>query len=89
MQDIIPRLGMKIAVSGKGGVGKTMLASLLSTILTKLGYSVLAIDADPNATLATALDFPHPEKIAPISEMEDLIEEGQVYVLARQHHTSN
>jgi CO dehydrogenase maturation factor len=75
MQDIIPRLEMKIAVSGKGGVGKTMLASLLSTIFTKLGYSVLAIDADPNATLATALNFPHPEKIAPISEMGDLIEE--------------
>jgi len=75
MQDIIPRLGMKIAVSGKGGVGKTMLASLLSTILTQLGYSVLAIDADPNATLATALGFPHPERIAPISEMGDLIEE--------------
>jgi CO dehydrogenase maturation factor len=68
-------LAMKIAVSGKGGVGKTMLASLLSTILTRSGYSVLAIDADPNATLATALGFPHPDKIAPISEMGDLIEE--------------
>jgi CO dehydrogenase maturation factor len=66
---------MKIAISGKGGVGKTMLASLLSTILTQCGYSVLAIDADPNATLATALGFPHPEKITPISEMGDLIEE--------------
>ena len=68
-------MGMKIAISGKGGVGKTMLASLLSTILTKLGYSVLAIDADPNATLATALAFPHPERITPISEMGDLIKE--------------
>ena len=66
---------MKIAVSGKGGVGKTMLASLLCTILTQFGYSVLAIDADPNATLATALGFPHPEGIAPISEMGNLIEE--------------
>jgi CO dehydrogenase maturation factor len=75
MQDIILRLEMKIAVSGKGGVGKTMLTSLLATILTQSGYSVLAIDADPNATLATALGFPHPERIAPISEMGDLIEE--------------
>jgi CO dehydrogenase maturation factor len=66
---------MKIAISGKGGVGKTMLASLLSTILTKLGYSVLAVDADPNATLAAALGFPHAESITPISEMGDLIEE--------------
>ena len=52
-----------------------MLASLLSTILTRSGYSVLAIDADPNATLAAGLGFPHPEKITPISEMADLIEE--------------
>jgi CO dehydrogenase maturation factor len=66
---------MKIAVSGKGGVGKTMLVSLLSTILSHSGYSVLAIDADPNATLANALGFPHPERITPISEMADLIEE--------------
>lgn len=66
---------MKIAVSGKGGVGKTMLVSLLSTILSQSGHSVLAIDADPNATLASALGFPHPESITPISEMGDLIEE--------------
>jgi len=75
MQDIIRRLEMKVAISGKGGVGKTMLASLLSAIFTQFGYSVLAIDADPNATLAPALGFPHPEKITPISEMGDLIEE--------------
>jgi CO dehydrogenase maturation factor len=66
---------MKVAVSGKGGVGKTMLASLLSSMLAQSGYSVLAIDADPNATLATALGFPCPERITPISEMADLIEE--------------
>jgi CO dehydrogenase maturation factor len=66
---------MKLAISGKGGVGKTMLASLLSTILAQSGYSVLAIDADPNATLATSLGFPDAERIIPISEMADLIEE--------------
>jgi len=66
---------MKVAVSGKGGVGKTMLVSLLSTILSEFGYSVLAIDADPNATLAASLGFPNPERITPISEMGDLIEE--------------
>ncbi|MFO7773646.1 MAG: carbon monoxide dehydrogenase accessory protein CooC [Dehalococcoidia bacterium] len=66
---------MKVAVSGKGGVGKTMFVSLLSTIFSESGYTVLAIDADPNATLATALGFPNPEKITPISEMADLIEE--------------
>jgi len=66
---------MKIAITGKGGVGKTMLASLLSSVLAQSGFSVLTIDADPNATLAIALGFPHPERITPISEMADLIEE--------------
>jgi len=66
---------MKIAISGKGGTGKTTLASLLSFILAETGYTVLAIDADPNANLAAALGFPQPEKIIPISEMADLIEE--------------
>ncbi len=52
-----------------------MLVALLSTILHESGYSVLAIDADPNPTLATALGFPDADSIAPISEMGDLIEE--------------
>ncbi len=66
---------MKIAISGKGGVGKTLLASLLSKIFSESGYSVLAIDADPDANLAATLGFPHPDEIVPISEMSDLIEE--------------
>ena len=66
---------MKIAISGKGGVGKTLLAALLSKIFAESGYSVLAIDADPDTNLAATLDFPHPEKIVPISEMKDLIAE--------------
>ncbi len=66
---------MKIAVSGKGGVGKTLLAAFLSQIFTENGYSVIAIDADPDANLAATLGFTEPEKITPISEMADLIEE--------------
>jgi len=66
---------MKIAISGKGGVGKTLLASLLAKIFAESGYSVIAIDADPDANLAATLGFPHPEQITPISEMSDLIEE--------------
>jgi CO dehydrogenase maturation factor len=66
---------MKIAISGKGGVGKTMLASLLSRTFAEASYGVLAIDADPDANLAATLGFPHPEKITPISEMSELIEE--------------
>ncbi len=66
---------MKIAVSGKGGVGKTLLSALLSRVFIESGFSVLAIDADPDTNLAATLGFPHPEKIVPISEMKDLIEE--------------
>lgn len=66
---------MKIAISGKGGVGKTLLTALLSQTLAKSGYRVLAIDADPDANLAASLGFPHPEKIVPISEMKDVIAE--------------
>ncbi len=66
---------MKIAISGKGGVGKTLLASLLSKIFAESGYSVLAIDADPDANLAATLGFPHTEDITPISEMKGLVEE--------------
>jgi CO dehydrogenase maturation factor len=66
---------MKIAISGKGGVGKTLLASLLAQAFASSGYSVLAIDADPDANLAATLGFPHPEKIVPIAEMKDLIAE--------------
>jgi len=66
---------MKIAISGKGGVGKTLLAALLSKTFVESGYSVIAIDADPDGNLAATLGFPHPEKIIPISEMSALIEE--------------
>jgi len=66
---------MKIAISGKGGVGKTLLASLLAKTFAESGYSVVAIDADPDANLAATLGFPQSERITPISEMRTLIEE--------------
>jgi len=66
---------MKIAISGKGGVGKTTLAAFLAKIFAEAGYSVLAVDADPDANLAASLGFPQPEEITPISEMKELIEE--------------
>jgi len=67
----------KIAITGKGGVGKTSLASLIAYILAEKGDTVYAIDADPNATLAHALGFPSElvAQITPIIEMADLIEE--------------
>ena len=66
---------MKIAISGKGGVGKTLLASLLARIFAESGYSVIAIDADPDANLAATLGFTDAGKVTPISEMKELIEE--------------
>jgi len=64
---------MKLAVSGKGGVGKTTFAALLIRTLNDRGKHVLAIDADPDANLAAALGIPNADKITPIAEMKDLI----------------
>jgi CO dehydrogenase maturation factor len=64
---------MKIAVSGKGGVGKTTFSSLLIRSLNDAGKHVLAIDADPDANLAAALGIEGAHDITPIAEMKDLI----------------
>lgn len=66
---------MKIAISGKGGVGKTTFAAFLIKSLQVSGKSVLAIDADPDANLAQALGAKNASEITPISEMKSLIEE--------------
>ena len=68
---------MKIAVAGKGGVGKTLISSTLARLLAREGFTVLAVDADPNINLATALGIPRDvaEKIVPISENNPLVEE--------------
>ncbi|MBI4557155.1 MAG: AAA family ATPase [Candidatus Hydrogenedentes bacterium] len=68
---------MKIAVSGKGGVGKSTVAAMLAHLASREGRRVLAIDADPDANLAAALGIP-PEgraRLIPISERRALIEE--------------
>lgn len=68
---------MKIAVSGKGGVGKSTFAAALALSIAKKGGRVLALDADPDANLASALGISHAdqEKIVPISRQIELIEE--------------
>jgi CO dehydrogenase maturation factor len=64
---------MKIAVSGKGGVGKTTFSALMIRTLNEQGKHVLAIDADPDANLAAALGIPDAENIVPIAEMKELV----------------
>ena len=66
---------MKLAISGKGGVGKTTIAALLIRALNEEGRQVLAIDADPDANLAVGLGIADGESIVPISAMKELIEE--------------
>src|SRR4030042_4420394 len=66
---------MKIAISGKGGVGKTTLAALLIKYYRDQGKKVLAVDADPDANLALALGISDPESITPLSEMKEMIAE--------------
>jgi len=68
---------MKIAISGKGGVGKTTLAALLSQTFADRDRDVLAVDGDPVPSLAGALGFPAElhAGLRPIAEMDELIEE--------------
>lgn len=66
---------MKIAISGKGGVGKTTIMALLAEEYKKAGKDVLVIDADPSPHMAETLGVEHPEEIRPIAEMTKLLVE--------------
>jgi CO dehydrogenase maturation factor len=81
---------MKVAVSGKGGVGKTTISALIAQEWRRSEKRVLAIDADPVTSLAGALGFPKPEQIIPLSQRGELIQErsgakpgtlGQMFIL--------
>jgi len=68
---------MKVAITGKGGVGKTTLSAILARLYADEGRAVLAADVDPDANLGLALGFSEDEvnAITPISKMQKLIQE--------------
>lgn len=68
---------MKVAISGKGGVGKTTLAGTMARVLAQKGFKVLAIDADPDSNLASAIGFSEEKmkEIRPLAQLRDLVEE--------------
>jgi CO dehydrogenase maturation factor len=85
-------VGLKLAISGKGGVGKTTLAGTLARLVAAEGRRVLAVDADPDANLAYALGIPanRRQEVITLSEQRQLIEErtgarvrefGQIFAL--------
>lgn len=65
----------RIAISGKGGVGKTTIIGILARLFGRDGKKVLAVDADPSPCLASILDIEKSKEIKPLTEMLDLIEE--------------
>ena len=70
-------MGLKLAIGGKGGVGKTTITSLLARSIAHLDPSnrVIAIDADPVANLAAGLGISEETPITPVAELSDLIAE--------------
>lgn len=65
----------KIAIGGKGGVGKTTVSAIWAQLLAQDGFDVLAIDADPNPNLASAFGIASKQSPEPLIRMKDLIAE--------------
>jgi CO dehydrogenase maturation factor len=64
---------VKIAITGKGGVGKTTLSGTLARLLARDGYDVIAIDADADMNLASSLGIKNPP--APLTDYKEMIDE--------------
>ena len=67
--------GAKIAIGGKGGVGKTTVCAIWAQLFAEIGFDVLAIDADPNTTLASAFGIAPQQCPEPLIKMKQLIAE--------------
>ncbi|HSH62074.1 MAG TPA: AAA family ATPase [Acidimicrobiales bacterium] len=70
-------LGLRLALVGKGGAGKTVIAASLARILARRGRKVLAVDLDTNPGLAFSLGLPHDTKGLPPEAVEE--HEGAAY----------
>ena len=68
-------MGLKIAIGGKGGVGKTTVCAVWAQLFAQDGFDVLAIDADPNTNLASAFGVPSKQSPEPLIKMKQLIAE--------------
>ncbi len=68
-------MSLKIAVAGKGGVGKTTVSAFVARALVSKGMRVVTIDADPVPSLASALGIENADEIVPIGKMDELISE--------------
>ncbi|MHC4618983.1 MAG: ATP-binding protein [Planctomycetota bacterium] len=68
-------MGLKIAIGGKGGVGKTTVCAVWARLFAEDGFDVLAIDADPNTNLALAFGLASERSPEPLIEMKELIAE--------------
>jgi len=67
--------GVKIAIGGKGGVGKTTVCAVWAQLFAESGFDVLAIDADPNTNLALAFGIPSQQSPEPLIKLKELITE--------------
>ena len=68
-------MGVKIAIGGKGGVGKTTVCAVWAQLFAEDGFDVLAVDADPNANLCAAFGIPSEQSPEPLIKMKQLIAE--------------
>lgn len=66
---------MKIAICGKGGVGKSTISAFIINTMAEQGRRVLAIDADPSPHLARLLGFPEESRLTPVADMKELLSE--------------
>jgi CO dehydrogenase maturation factor len=67
--------GIKIAICGKGGVGKTTVCAIWAHLFAEDGFDVIAVDADPDPNLSSSFGVPYDQRPVPLIQMKQLLEE--------------